>query len=278
MTVAVAYRGLSDADREREYTPSSRVASLQLYLHEYASRSARARVSVSHERVAYGPGADEWLWYAPGPTEGAPLHVFVHGGYWQRLSADDGTFAAPAFHDAGAAFASLNYTLCPAAPLGELARQTRAAFAFLNQHAADLGHGRIHGSGHSAGAHLLAWAAADPECGLAGATFVSGVFDLVPLLGTTINDAVGLDSEAAARLSPRPPVSCIPTVVAWGELDTTEFRRQSLAWASAWAETLGNHPPVAFEVEGTNHFDVVLGLGDPSSRLARAVLQQMELS
>jgi arylformamidase len=96
---------------------------------------------------------------------------------------------------------------------------------------------------------------------VAGAVLVSGVYDLVPLLGTTVNDDARLDRTTAEELS---PITCVPRcdvplVVTHAEHDPDHFRRQGLVYAAAWAE-VGNRPPAVVEVPARNHFDVVLGL------------------
>src|SRR3546814_14163873 len=69
---------------------------------------------------------------------------------------------APAFVEAGIAFASLNYLLAPAGSIGAMIDQVRRALAWLYRHAAELGidSGRIVVAGHSAGGHLVAMALA----------------------------------------------------------------------------------------------------------------------
>ena len=278
-------RGYSPDEFERQYTPSSRIPSIQPYLDEYAARGASQRAATEHQRLAYGDHPDEWLWYAPAAPEHrgtAPLQVFIHGGYWQRLSADDGTLSSVDFVSRGAAFASINYTLCPGAPLSELVRQVRSAITWLSTHAAELGHHpqRIHLSGHSAGAHLAAMAVIDAPVPIAGVTFISGVYDLTAIPHTTVNEAVGLDEAEARALSPLARIVRTSThaIVTVAQNDTDEFRRQAWAFASAWGEVPGNVPPVAIEVAGHHHFDIVFQLGDPGTALGAAVLQQMGLA
>lgn len=49
----------------------------------------------------------------PAAREGAPLLVFVHGGYWQELSKNEAAFAAHHVVSAGVSFAALGYGLAP---------------------------------------------------------------------------------------------------------------------------------------------------------------------
>jgi arylformamidase len=63
----------------------------------------------------------------------------------------------------------------------------------------------------------------------------------------------------------------VPTIVAWGEHETSEFKRQSRSYAVRLeaAEFLVS----VFEVAGANHFDIVLGLADRETVLGRATLE-----
>src|SRR3546814_18744266 len=81
---------------------------------------------------------------------------------------------APAFVEAGIAFASLNYLLAPAGSIGAMIDQVRRALAWLYRHAAELGidSGRIVVAGHSAGGHLVAMALRPAE-GRGGTGWVS---------------------------------------------------------------------------------------------------------
>ena len=57
-------------------------------------------------------------------------------------------------------------------------------------------------------------------------------------------------------------------MVAWGEIETAEFKRQSRAFAARLASDA--IPCSSLEVPGRNHFDVVLELADPASPLFAA--------
>ena len=214
--MTAVYRELDLAAVLSEYQPALHVPSLAAVLAEYGQRGDAARAALPHQRIEYGAHPDEWLWYVPAPTPGAPLLVFLHGGYWRRLSADDGCLLSQGAHEQGWAFASINYTLCPNGPLDLLVEQCRNAVDHLVTRAAELGHDprRIVVAGHSAGGHLAGMIALhDPRP--AGYVMVSGVFDITPIVHTPINDDVRLSPADAERLSPmgrvaaRPGVPCI---------------------------------------------------------------------
>lgn len=280
------YRSFTKAELEREYSPSSCIPDINVFLRAYAERSRAARESCRMiANIPYGPHTDEIFDFFPAVSKNAPLQIFIHGGYWQALSKNDSSFAAPDFVRAGIAFVTLNYSLAPQAALDEIVRQCRAATAWLYRNAEQLGFAknRIFVSGSSAGAHLAAMVAATnwqrdynlPNGLVKGCTAVSGVFDLEPIRFTDVDAPLLLDAETARRNSPLflRPIVPAKLIVCWGDNETAEFKRQSLEFAAAW-ENVENATEV-FEMAGYNHFDVILALGDTTTALGQAVMRQM---
>lgn len=276
------YRGMDRATLDREYSPVGTVPSIDPFLARYAELSAKARATLPcHLDVAYGPGEDETVDVFPaGP--GAPVFVFLHGGYWRRLSKDESSFMAKAFIEAGIAVAAVNYTLAPEASLDEIVRQCRAAVAWLHANGPEFGidPDRIFAGGSSAGAHLAAMLLADgwhdafgvPEDVIKGASLASGLYDLEPVRLCHPNDWLNLDAASAARNSPilhLPDHGC-PILVVWSDTETSEFRRQSRDFADAWAAK--GLPVTAYGIPDRNHFDNILDLADPVRPFTRDTL------
>lgn len=288
--VELLWREMSPAEREREYSPSSAIGGdFSRYIEDYVLHSEAARQQCSEAgipiaEIRYGPGRSETvdLVVPPEADSAVPLLVFIHGGYWQLLSKRDSFFSAVHSLDQGIAFAAIDYTLAPSASLDEIVQECRQALRDLGERASDHGYSRdrIFIAGSSAGAHLAAMmglAGRDrSENGLgfapAGLVLISGVFDLEPLIGTTINDAVGLDLAAAIRNSPLLGTldGLPPTLLSWGEIETDEFKRHSKLMADR-LERSGVKTAV-LEVPGCNHFDIVLGLADNQALLGEAVV------
>lgn len=261
--------------REREYSPSSVIGGhYASYVERYRAESARARAALHVERdLRYGDAPRALIDYFPAPASArsAGLLVYFHGGYWQELSKDDSAFLASAWHAAGVAHAVVGYSLAPEARLPGIVAECRAAVAWLQARADRLGFdaGSVVLAGSSAGAYLAAASATASPVPLRGIVPVSGIFDVAPLVGTSMNDALGLDASTAASLDLlREGLRFPPAVVAWGEMETGEFKRQSGAFA-ARLEDAGTSC-TTMEVAGRNHFDVVLELGNPSSALFAA--------
>src|SRR5580704_10892568 len=281
------WRSWTLAEREREYSPSSCVVAIEPFLEEYVARSRDAeRRFRCRKNLPWGERPDEIFDYFPAAAADAPLLVYIHGGYWQEHSKDESLFAAPNCIANGIAFAAIDYTLAPQASVGFIVEQCRRAIASLHRQAAALGFDarRIYVSGNSAGAHLAAmllvagWQAAYglADDVVAGAILLSGIYDLEPLLGTYIDAALHLTRADVAGLSPlrlklgRP----VKTIVAWGDNETGEFKRQSRTFASALVSS--GFPVSAFELEGTNHFDIVFGLANRESMLGKATIEMID--
>jgi len=192
------------AARERDYSPSSVIGGdYAPFLERYRTASAAALRTLAVQRdLRYGDASRAVLDYFPPPTwAGRPgLLVYFHGGYWQELSKTDSAFLAPAWHAAGFAHAVAGYSLAPAAPLPEIVDECRAAVAWLHARADSLGFdaSRIVLAGSSAGAYLAAACADGQGPPIRGIVPVSGIYDVAPLIGTTVNDALGLDEATAA--------------------------------------------------------------------------------
>jgi arylformamidase len=278
----LAWQRLSRDDRESAYSPSSCIGgNYQPYIRAYADLSAAARRSHRPATLRYGTTERQALdLFVPDGVARPPVLVFFHGGYWQELSRQDSAFAAPQCLARGIAYAAVGYTLAPAATLSDIVAECRAAVAWLARFGETVGVDpcRIVVAGSSAGAHLAAMTALAPPPGAAGsspvkgAVLVSGIYDLEPLIGTSIDAALGLDPATAARNSPRhlSLKGFAPSLVCWGEIETDQFKRQSRAFARALRDAGADC--VDFECVNRNHFDVILDLADPATVLGRQVV------
>lgn len=261
----LGWRALSAADREREYSPSSCIGgNYRPYIDAYAERSESARRAHPPVTIRYGAAERQSLdLFVPEGVSRPPVLVFFHGGYWQELSKRESAFAAPGCLAHGIAYAAVDYTLAPDASLSEIVEECRAAAASLSRF------DRVVVAGSSAGAHLAAMVALAAERRVKAAVLVSGIYDLEPLIGTSIDAALGLDPAVAASNSPlrHRLTGFPPCLVCWGENETDQFKRQSVAFAEALVRA--GAACAAFECPERNHFDVILDLADPATPLGR---------
>jgi arylformamidase len=277
---------------EAQYNNRARVPDHAQVLARWAEASALVRrAATASLDLRYGAGDGEAVDVFPATAPaagGAPVVVFIHGGYWRSLDKADHSFVAPAFNAAGALVVVPNYALCPAVTVEHIALQMTRLVAWVCQHAAEFGGdpARIALVGHSAGGHLASmllscrWkevAAELPAQPVAGALSISGLYDLEPLRHTPFIQAdLKLTPQSVARLSPaffaRPKGPKLYAVVGLDESD--EFLRQNRLIRDVWGPTA---VPVCETVAGANHFTVLNGLADPKSRLHELALRLLGL-
>jgi arylformamidase len=208
--------------------------------------------------------------------ENAPLAIFIHGGWWRSLEPSIFSHMARGPNGRGISVAVVGYDLCPNVTIGDIVEQMRRMCAFVWQRFGR----RMMVYGHSAGGHLAAallatdWRALYPKAPadlVPAAYSISGVFDLAPLLATTVNQDLRLDPAQARKLSPL----FWPVAASWifdavvGGLESNEFKRQSRTIAQTWQQA-GVQARYE-EVAGTNHFTVIDPLSDPESAMSARV-------
>lgn len=241
-------------------------------------KRARAQIDLS-----FGPSESERVDLFLPERADAPVHLFIHGGYWRSRDKSMFSFLAEPLVEAGALVAITNYGLCPRVTIDEIVRQMRSVTAWLWRNAHEHGGNpdRIHISGHSAGGHLAAMLAVTrwPEFGqelpdnlIKSATPVSGLFTLEPLVRHSVNEDLRMDVAAAKRNSPALMRACMtgPINVCVGGDESEEFRWQSKDLASRWKE---DGAQVAYvEIPGSNHFTILENLSDPDFDLTRRLV------
>ena len=209
---------------------------------------------------------------------GAPVAIFVHGGWWRSLDPSLFSQMARGLNASGVIVAVAGYDLCPNVGIGDIIAQIRRACLFVWQRYSR----RLFLVGHSAGGHLAGamvatdWPALYPKApaDLVPAGYaISGVFDLAPLISISINQDLKLDAASARELSPLywpvQPGRIFDAVC--GGLESDEFKRQSRVLAEAWGQ---DGVKTRFEaIAGTNHFTVIDPLADPQSAMTARVAE-----
>ncbi len=224
--------------------------------------------------VSYGPGPRQRLDIFPAAEPG-PVLLFFHGGYWRALDKDIFSFIAPSFFAAGVTVVLANYDLAPTVSVERIVAESTEAVAWVRDHDGEINGDpdRLVTAGHSAGGHLAVCALNGPDgkaSGVRGAIAISGLFDLGPLCETSINEMLRLDAPTCARVSPIRHIepSTTPLLLAVGEGETAEFRRQSLNFAAAW-QARGNVCDIQCLPELT-HFDIIVEFAREGSALHQA--------
>jgi arylformamidase len=246
-----------DPAAEREYNLRIRHPERDAVYRGFSERSAAYRAASPCRldlRYAAGPRCTlDWFPAASGAVR-PPLLTFIHGGYWRAL---------------------VGYDLAPAVTVTQIGVEMQAAHAWLAAETSlAFERGRVVVSGHSAGGQLAALVAAAPPAGLdvVGAVPISGLFDLEPLRGASVNLDVRMSLEEARACSPIRLASLHARrwVVAVGGLETDGFQAQSRRF-DAHARTLGASSELLIVPQRT-HFDVLDDLADPSAPLYQRTL------
>jgi arylformamidase len=241
--------------------------------------------------IPYGARPEETLNLFPAQRAQrlAPVHVFIHGGFWRSMRADQFSFLARGFVPFGVSLAVIDYPLIPDVRLGDIVASCRAAIAWIYRNGPDydLDPARIFISGNSAGGHLVAelldrtWVeqAGLPHDVIKGGAAISGLYDLEPVRTSFQNDVLQMTVGEVETFSPlrRKLAIKAPVIAAVGGDETEEFLRQTADFAANLKQS--GVDVMQLIVPHTNHITVVLdALADPSAQLNRAVRQQIEAS
>jgi len=255
-------------------------------LPRWQRESVRVRDEASGARdVVYGPKERNKLdVFTPNgapPANGWPALVFIHGGYWQRLSKDDWSVIAAPFVANGMAAVIVGYTLCPQTTIRGIAGEIEAAITCVWNASTglNLDRGQLALAGHSAGGHLTAWCMSVdwtthglPATPFVSATAISGLFDLEPLVPIYLNDALKLTNEEALAMSPayrERRVDCEFTA-AVGGAELEEFPRQNQLLGSRWKDV------TEWEIPGLNHFTIIDQLTRDDTALFKRVAAKLK--
>ena len=257
-------------DYEVEYNNRARVPENPALIAGWARDAAAYRARRAPRAIAYDRGPRHTIDLFPADDDG-PIVIFIHGGYWQAMDISYFSHLAAGLNAHGISVAIPGYDLCPAVSVDQIIQQMRTAMRELARLKLPLVV-----SGHSAGGHLAAcmlatdWPALDaslPASLVIAAYAISGLFDLGPLVETSINRALRLDPATARAVSPlfwtAPLRGSLDTVV--GEHESAEYLRQSQTMVDRWgaaglATRFGT-------VAGANHFTAIAPLADPDSAM-----------
>lgn len=272
---------MTEIDYEAEYDNRAAVPEHPEFFRYWERAAGAAREALPGARdIAYGPRPRQRMdQFAP--TEGATAAqalLFIHGGYWRSLDRSSFSHLArgPVAHGIDTYLPS--YSLCPEVGIPDIIEELRDAAVAVHRRTEK----RLVVSGHSAGGHLAAavlatdWKARDaalPADLVTAAQSLSGLFDLAPLMKTSVNDALRLDADTAAAASPAlwpaPAGKRIDLIV--GGDESSEYHRQTATLAQAWGR--GGSWVRTENLPGAHHFSIVASLEDPSSAFTRRLAE-----
>ena len=273
-----------DLYRNRDFIPD-----FDALLNETAARSKEfSRRADIRADIAYGTSPRERLdlIFPPRMAQGAPLHIFIHGGYWRAGNKEDHYLMAAPANSVGAVAAIVSYDLMPEARLGTLVQQIRTAARHVRALAPEIGvdAARITVSGHSAGAHLASYLAAigpdestPPDLiQIQGMLLISGIYDLSGIPDSFLKDEARMTAAEAAAWSPLTSEQ-LPgpqRIVMVSENDTPPFQEQAYRLV-AMLGTSDGKTELRTEPD-LNHLSIVLALSDPQSASGQRLCELIE--
>jgi len=263
---------------------------LQDYLTQADKYSQKAREVLDAELgISYGdlPRHKFDMYHKKGaPTKGAPIFVFLHGGYWwiKELGRENSAFGAVPLCDAGATVVSMGYELCPERPVAKQIEDIKDAVRVIIKLAKERESSGIWLCGHSAGAQLSAWALGEAFGGeedralIKGAIFCGGVFDLKPLTKIYTKDKLRMTEEEAEKVSPTYYPDEVAKfsakrhlVFALSVTDPPEYKRQSQEFYDLLNERQMNTSWI--DIPDTDHYNLVTNLGQPDYKLTKEIIK-----
>lgn len=265
-------------DYEAEYNNRKRVPEYAEIAERWSLLSSAYRLAGNTElNQPYGSRERQRYDLFHAAAEAAPLVVYIHGGYWQRGDRKDYSFVARELNANGVTVAIPSYSLSPAVSVLEIRDEIQHCLAALWKKTGK----RPTVIGHSAGGHLTAEMLARDWSGFSGVPpdlvrsgyAISGVFDLAPLIGTSLNEALGLTKGTARAASPLfrpPPPKDRRFVAAVGGEESGEFLRQSREIAESWSKV--GIDARCQVIDGANHFTVVDELIRPDSVMLKEIV------
>ncbi|XP_023960470.1 kynurenine formamidase isoform X3 [Chrysemys picta bellii] len=211
------WRDMTKEELEKQYAPSrwshrmDKEVVIEAHVRAVTEGTRRAQATMQTLlHVPYGGNDGEKLdIYLPRDPSGAfPLVLYIHGGYWQFLSKEVSGFIAPPLVTQGIAVVAVGYDVAPKGHLDVMVAQVRRSVAFIVQQYSKIS--GVYLCGHSAGAHLAAmvlstdWEEYGVTPDIKGAFLVSGVYDLEPIMHTSVNNLLHM-SRPCAQLAGESP-------------------------------------------------------------------------
>ena len=273
----------SDLWYEQQYDTCYSVVDEGSILENWKRRAAQTRAKLNFNAdLRYGAHKREILDFYPAAKAHGAV-IFIHGGYWRMLSKLETSWVADGFVGQGVSVALVNYPLCPEVTLSEIRGSIIRSFVHIYKYVLNEDERRnIVVTGHSAGGHLAALHLATdwrtyglPENPIGGVIAISGIYDVGPLMQTSMNVDIRITQDTALNLNLMTTKICsrAPIVFAVGGDEPQEFHRQAADQARAWAVL----EPRVLSLAGANHFTVVDALADRAGEInmvAQAMLSR----
>ncbi|MGE0064077.1 MAG: alpha/beta hydrolase [Xanthobacteraceae bacterium] len=265
----VAWGGMTRDQLGAAYNNGAAFTDSEERLAGWEARTARLRAHSDPTLLdrPYGPKPRNKIDIYRCGRPGAPLMVFVHGGYWMRNSKEVFGCMAEGPLARGIDVAMVGYTLAPQASLADIADEIRAAMRWLRDN--NIATGKTILAGWSAGGHLASLLLT--ETGADAGLSISGLYELEPCRLIYVNDTLKLTAGDVEQLSPQRqlPRHSPPLIVAHGLGELPEFQRQARDYHAA--RRAAGLPSELLALDGHDHYSIMEELARPDGKLTAAL-------
>jgi acetyl esterase/lipase len=240
---------------------------------------------VLDKAISYGPHERQKLdiYYPEVHKPQMPVLVFFYGGSWRRGDREKYRFIGQALSSRGYLTVIPDYRLYPDVQFPAFVEDGAASVAWVKEHIAESKNGIVL-IGHSAGAHLAALLTLDDRYlsqeGITDQT-ISG---MIGLAGPYAFEPENFRRYKAIFATAQPPDISRPVSYARGDapplllLHGADDKMVLPLHSQLLQERVDNQNGrvTHLELEGVNHFDIVLGLSEPFIHLAPELLPSVE--
>jgi len=235
--------------------------------------------------ISYGPLERQKLdiYYPEVHSPQAPVLVFFYGGSWRRGDREKYRFVGQALSSRGYVTVIPDYRLYPDVQFPVFVEDGATAVAWVNENIAESQNGIVL-IGHSAGAHMAALLTLDDRYLSHYGTAGRSISGMIGLAGPYAFEPENFRRFRAIFATAQPPDISRPVTYARGDApplllvhgadDTVVLPLHSQLLQERVENQNGR--VTRLELEGVNHFDIILGLSEPFTRLAPDLLPSLE--
>jgi arylformamidase len=277
------YKQYDQAELNRQYDNRLQVPEHASHVEKWERLSRETRQEYFPVTdIEYGMLSREKLDIYPSPKPGSKTLVFIHGGYWRNMDKSLFHFVAKAFIDYDITIVIITYPLTPEVLIDQVVLSCRKAIRWVYENIMlyNGDPGQICIAGHSAGGHLAAMMMTEDKqvrpVPLKGVCSMSGLFNLIPIRLSEVNETLQMDNATALQNSPvqlEPAVTC-SLILSVGGDETVEYLEQSEELYHSWKQKL---PVQLLSLKGLNHYSIIEDMLDANSVLHQKMLELMNV-
>ena len=282
--MSYSWKDLTLEELNNNFNPRIAVPNFEkiLKLEDNKDQKARNKIPCQLD-LRYGTKPLQTLDIFANPNlKNAPVHIFIHGGYWRALDKNNHSHLSQPFVKYDIIYVSINYDLCPEISLDDIVKEIIDSIVWIYQNIKEYGGdpNNLNLSGHSAGAHLAAmlitidWKKYNIDKKIfRSISLISGIYEPEIVLKLPINKEIQLTDKVAKNnnvLSRIPLIKDVLILVAVGSNEPVGWKNQSIKYYNFIKKYIENTE--YFEIDNSIHFSMISLLANERSNITRKIL------